>query len=119
MTSTIPDRLAGVHPPMLRAELRPEAKADRKDLADLRPVIGRLVERAFELMSPRLTKQDAAFRLHYDDQGTISRWCSGKERPLFDKLFTIEGFKIAYVLALAEQDPAIDVTTTITLRRVA
>ena len=115
----IPDPLAGVHPQMLRAELRGEAKADRNNLADLRPVIGHLVERAFELMSPRLTKQDAAYRMAYRDAGTVSRWCAGTERPSFDKLFTIEGFRLAYLLAIAEADPAIEVTTTITLRRVA
>jgi hypothetical protein len=119
MAPTIPDRLADVHPLMLRAELRTEAKAERKELADLRPAIGQLVERAFELMSPRLTKQDAAYRMRYDDPGTVSRWCAGKERPCFDKLFAIPGFKVAYVLAMAEQDPAIDVTTTITIRKVA
>jgi hypothetical protein len=119
MAPSIPDRLADTHPQMLRAGLRAEAKADRKELADLRPVIGRLVERAFELMSPRLTKQDAAFLMRYDDSGTVSRWCAGKERPLFDKLFTIAGFESAYLLALAERNPAIDVTTTITIRKVA
>lgn len=119
MVPSIPDPLAAVHPQMLRAGLRAGAKGDPQNLADLRPVIGQLVERAFELMSPRLTKQDAAYRMAYRDAGTVSRWCAGTERPSFDKLFTIEGFRIAYVLAMAEQDPAIEVTTTITLRRVA
>jgi hypothetical protein len=117
MAPSITDRLAGVHPQMLRAD----SEGDRKNLADLRPVIGRLVERAFEVMSPRLTKQDAAYRMGYRDAGTVSRWCAGTERPSFDKLFAIAGFSRALLLAMAEaeQDPAIDVTTTITLRRVA
>ena len=102
--------------------LRAESEGDRKNLAD-RLVVGRLVERAFELMG--ISKQDAAYRLHYADAGTISRWCSGTERPLFDKLFTLrgvegrDGFTVAYVRALAEFEPAIEVTTTITIRQVA
>jgi hypothetical protein len=114
---TIPDRLATLQPKMLRAGLRTEAKGDRKKLADLRPEIGRLVERALELMG--LTKQEAAYRLQYADAGAISRWCSATERPLFDKLFTLEGFDIAYVRAIAERNPAIDVDTVITIRRIA
>ncbi len=112
---SIADRLAGVHPQMLRAEI----ERDRKKLADLRPLIGQLVERAFELMSPRLTKQDAAYRMAYRDAGTVSRWCAGSERPSFDKLFAIEGFTVAYVLAIAEQHPQIEVTTAMTIRRIA
>lgn len=116
MDSKVADRLADVHPQMLRAELRAEAKGDRKKLADLRPVVGLLVARAFQLMG--ITKQDAAWRMHYDDPGTVSRWCSGRERPLFDKLFTIEGFRAAYIQAIAEGDPQrFDVV--ITIRKIA
>ena len=113
MSPTIPDRLAGVHPKMLRAE----HEGHRKDLADLRLVIGLLVARTFELMG--ITKQDAAYRMQYRDAGTISRWCSGTERPLFDKLFAIEGFEVAYVLAIAERNRSIEVATIVTIRRTA
>lgn len=113
MNRIVTEKLNGMQPQMLRAE----HEGDRKKLADLRPAIGRLVERAFQLMG--ITKQEAAFRLLYDDQGTISRWCSGRERPLFDKLFTIDGFEAAYVQAIAERNPHIDVTTAITIRRIA
>jgi hypothetical protein len=113
MKSTIADRLASVQPQMLRAG----GEADRNKLADLRAVIGQLVGRTFELMG--ITKQDAAYRMQYSDAGTISRWCSGTERPLFDKLFTIDGFEIAYVLAIAERNQAIEVDTVITIRRTA
>lgn len=112
MDSKLSDRLGDVHPQMLRAELRSKAKADCKKLADLRPLVGLLVARAFQLMG--ITKQDAAFRMLYDDPGTVSRWCSGTERPLFDKLFTIDGFKAAYIQAIAEGEPQrFDVTITI------
>lgn len=95
-----------------RKMLRADAKADRKPLADLRPVIGRLVDRALVLAG--ISKQEAAFRMQYADQATVSRWCSGTERPAFDKLFTMDGFKAAYVQAIAEGEPqGFDVTITI------
>lgn len=113
IASTVADRVADVHPQMLRGD----SEGERKKLADLRPTIGQLVARAFQLMG--VSKQDAAWRMHYDDPGTVSRWCSGTERPAFDKLFTIAGFRAAYILAMAEDDPQIDATTVITIRRVA
>jgi hypothetical protein len=117
MDRRVVDPLAGVPPQSVRPALRVEAKADRQELADLRPVVGHLVERAFALMG--ITKQEAAFRMAYRDAGAVSRWCSGTERPLFDKLFALDGFRIAYVTALAEADPRLEVTTTITIRQVA
>jgi hypothetical protein len=111
MSPTMSDRLADVHPQMLRAK----GEGDRKKLADLRPAVGQLVARAFQLMG--ITKQDAAYQMHYDDPGTVSRWCSGTERPAFDKLFTLDGFNTAYVQAIAEQDPQLEITTAITIRR--
>lgn len=113
MPTSIADRLAGVHPQMLRAGI----EGDRKKVADLRPVIGRLVERALELAE--LTKQDAAYRMGYRDAGTISRWCSAVERPLFDKLFTLDGFEAAWMLALAERNPKMEVETIVKIRRTA
>lgn len=113
MDSIVNDRLADLHPQMLRAR----GEADRKKLADLRPVVGRLVERALELAG--LSKQETAFAMGYSDAGTISRWCSGVERPLFDKLFTVPGFQDAYVLALAEGNPRMEVETIVKIRRVA
>lgn len=99
-------------------ELHPQmAKADRKPLADLRPKIGQLVDRALVLAG--VSKQDAAYRMQYADAGTVSRWCSGLERPAFDKLFTIDGFEAAYVQAIAERNPRIRVQTTITLEKSA
>lgn len=105
------DRLADVHPQMLRVE----SETDCKKLAELRVVVGRLVERAFELMG--ITKQDAAYRMGYTDAGTVSRWCSGTERPLFDKLIAIDGFEEAWVLALAARCSRIDVETVVRIRR--
>lgn len=111
--STVPKGVATGHPQTPAAK----AKPDPQNLADLRPAIGRLVERALVLAG--VSKQEAAYRMHYSDAGTVSRWCNGIERPLFDKLFTIAGFQAAYVQAIAEQHPDFEVTTEIKIRRVA
>lgn len=108
MAPTVTDRLAGVHPQMLKAQ----GEGLRRKL-----VVGRRVERTFELLG--ITKQDAAFRMGYSDSGVVSRWCSAMERPLFDKLETIDGFEDAYTIALAEQNPRMEVTTQILVRRPA
>lgn len=105
--TTLDPRLVDVHPQMLKAQ----SEGDRKKF------VGRWVERAFELMG--LKKQDAAWRMGYSDSGVVSRWCSGTERPLFDKLIAIDGFEDAWLLALAERNPHAEVTTQIRLPRVA
>lgn len=118
MASSLTDRLAGLHPKMLRAESESQKRAgetESKKLADLRPFIGKLVERALELLG--ITKQDAAFRMGYSDAGTISRWCSGTERPALDKLFAIDGFRVALVLALAECTEELEAETVVRVPR--
>lgn len=98
MASTVADRLNSAHPQMLRVE----SESDRKKLA-----VGRRVERALELLG--ITKQAAAFAMGYADSGVVSRWCTAVERPLFDKLETIDGFENAYVQALAEKNPRFEI----------
>lgn len=105
MPPTVTDQFAAVHPQMLRGD----GETARKKL------VGRRVARAFELMG--LTKQDAAFRMGYSDAGTVSRWCSGLERPHFDKLNVLDGFEDAYVLATAERHPRMEIVTHVRLRR--
>lgn len=118
MDPKVANTSAAFHPQMLRAGLRSEAKADRKELADLRPTIGGLVARSFQLMG--ISKQEAAYAMHYEDPGTISRWCSGTERPAFDKLFTLDGFEVAWMLAIAERNQSsVKATTVITIERIA
>jgi hypothetical protein len=106
MPPTMRAKLDAVHPQMLRAD----SDGHRKKVAER-------VERALQLVG--LSKQDAAYQMGYSDAGTISRWCSGAERPLFDKLFAIEGFEDAYLVALAERNPRMAVETVITVRRTA
>lgn len=115
MTPTIPDRLAGVHPKMLAAAIEP----DRKPLAegDARRRIGHLIDRA--LILAQLTKQELSHAMGYRDQSALSRWISGVERPLLDKLLAVDRFYDGWVIACAEANPRIEVTTVVTIRKVA
>lgn len=118
MPHSLADRLSTVQPQMLRAAgetAKREGETDRKKLADLRPEVGRTVERAIELLG--ITKQDAAHEMGYADQGVVSRWCSATERPLFDKLFAIHGFRSAWIIALAERDDSIECETVVRVSR--
>lgn len=116
---SVADRLRDVHPQSLRATLDgrdAEGEGLRKHFADdQRRAVGRDVERAIVLMG--ITKQEAAFRMRYDDSGVVSRWCSGRERPLFDKLYALKGFKAAWVIAIAEQTPELEAETFVRVRR--
>lgn len=113
MAHSIANQLNGVHPQMLRAG----SETDPQKLAALKSDIGRSVERTLELLG--MTKQEAAFAMGYTDQGVVSRWCSGIERPQFDKLFLIEGFEDTWLLARAKRNPNMVVETTVTIRRIA
>lgn len=119
MADRIPDRVAGVHPKMIAAQLRSDAKADRNPLAetDWRRQIGQTIERALTLA--KLTKQDISHAMGYQDQSAVSRWIAGVERPLLDKLLAVDGFYDAWVIACAEANPRIEVTTVVTIRKVA
>lgn len=108
MNPSMADKLSNVHPQMLKAD----SEGLRKKLA-----VGRAVERALELLG--MTKQEAAFAMGYTDAGTVSRWCSASERPLFDKLFGIERFEECYIVALAEKNARMQVEMIVTIRRTA
>jgi hypothetical protein len=86
------DRVAGVHPKMIAAQLRSDAKADRNPLAETdwrRPDRPDDRTRA----DPRgLTKQEISHAMGYQDQSAVSRWIAGVERPLLDKLLASMGF---------------------------
>ena len=100
MAPSLSSRLSDVHPKMLRGE----REGDHKKLA-----VGQSVERALEIAG--IQKQDAAGRMGYSDQGTVSRWCSGLERPHFDKLFELDGFEVAWMKARAERNQRIKART--------
>jgi hypothetical protein len=113
MTPTIDPRLAG---PQL-SKLAASIEGDRKPLADWRRDIGQIIARALALAN--LTKQEVSFAMGYADQSALSRWISAVERPHLDKLFAIERFYDAWLLACAERNPRIEMETVIRLRRVA
>ena len=104
MAPSLSSRLSDVHPQMLRAE----SESDRKKL------VGRDVERSLALLG--VSQKDAAFRMGYSDQGTVSRWCAGTERPHFDKLEAIEGFDEAWLRAKAERSARVKVRTVIEIQ---
>lgn len=119
MSPTIPDRMAAVHPNMIAARLRSDTKADRNPLAatDWRRQIGLTIERALTLAA--ISKQEISHAMGYQDQSAISRWIAGVERPLLDKLLAVDGFYDGWVIACAEANPRIEVTTVVTIRLVA
>jgi hypothetical protein len=84
---------------------------------DWRRHIGQTIERALELA--HLTKQGVSGAMGYQDQGSLSRWISAVERPHFDKLFAVDRFYDAWVIACAESNPRLEVDTLIRVRRVA
>lgn len=93
MSTNATDRLAARHHKMLA--MRGETL--RKPLAE---AIGQAVERGIVLA--KLTKQDVAFRMGYEDQSALSRWISGAETPQFARLWAIEELRGPLVIALAE-----------------
>jgi len=116
MASTLRRQLDAVQPQMIKADIEP----DRKHLAalsetDRKRLVARTVERALEIAG--VSKHDASYQMGYTDQGTVSRWCAAVERPLFDKLFIVEGFVEAFVVAIAEQHPGISAETVVRIRR--
>jgi len=92
--------------------LRVGDEADRKKF-----VVGKRVERALGLLG--VTKQEAAHAMGYPDPGVVSRWCSGAERPQFDKLEMLTGWNGAYIRACAEGDPQIVIETIVKIRGAA
>lgn len=95
--------LDGVHPQMLKVA----SETDRKRL------VGLDVEQALILLG--ISKQEVAGRLGYSEQSVISRWCTGLERPHFDKLFQLPGFDEAWITVRARRNPKVTVSTVITI----
>jgi hypothetical protein len=91
----------------------------RKPLADdvMKRLIGRALERAIALANT--TKQQLSNEMGYPDQSALSRWISGVEPVQFARLWSVESFRPAWVLALAEQTSAVEVVTEIRVRRIA
>ena len=99
-----------------RKTLAMTSEALRKPLAeDLKRTIGQAIEHAIVLA--KLTKQDVAHRMGYEDQSALSRWISGAETPQFAKLFGVRELRAPLVIALAALAEDACVETSITIRR--
>lgn len=97
-----------LRPQMAKAECKPVAESD------WRRHIGQTIDRALTLAG--VTKQEMSHAMGYQDQSALSRWISGVERPLLDKLFAVDRFYDAWVIACAEANPRIEVTTQILVK---
>lgn len=119
MPSTVAVTPAPRHLERLEMARPSQAKADLKNLevaSEWRQKVGAAVARTFQLAG--LTMKEAAVLLDRD-QGQVSRWVSGAERPQLDALFAVEQLREPLVIALASLTQTIDVTTTISIRRSA
>jgi hypothetical protein len=111
MRPSLPDRFSAA-PRKMSADA---GETDRKRLAARRR-FGQVFERA--LVGARMTKQEAAYRLKYDDQSPISRWIAGVEplpiARIWDELG--EEFQRRFVAELARAIAGgVTVRETITL----
>lgn len=116
MNTTVANRLDDVHPKMLAVRPR-SSETDRKPLAEQewRRQIGRMIERALVLSA--MTAQELSYQMGYADQSALSRWIAAVERPQFDKLFAVDRFYDAWVIASAEHNPRLEVETVVRIRR--
>jgi len=87
MSQKVSDVLASVQPRMAAAQRCTERNAVAEDF---RRAVGQVVDRAIE--RAHLTKQDVSDRMGFTDPkaSAVSRWCTGMERPHFDRLLAIE-----------------------------
>lgn len=117
----MPSRMPKTLPDPLRKMLTMRGESLRKPVADpqVARVLGQAIERALERAG--LTKQDAAFRMGYEDQSALSRWISGVESPQVARLWTLgELFQRSLVLELAATcHVGVKIRTTIELEATA
>lgn len=92
---------------MVRSEFK------KVETPDLRPLIGRAIQRAFSLAG--WSQKEAAGQLERSE-AQISRWIAGTERPQLDVLFGCEALRWPLIQALAALDSANEVTTHIRRR---
>lgn len=78
--------------------------------------LGRRVARVLELSTLSL-KEFAALLGRNERQ--VGRWIDGSDRPQLELIYAVVSLKGFLVIALAEDISTVDVTTTITVRRIA
>lgn len=112
MASSVADRLAGVHPPMLGMgpkSARFEAKADPQTSG---LIVGQIIARALDYAG--LEVKEAAARMGYSDPTTLYRWLAGKEAANFDRLFQLgDKFREGLALGVASACPTLRVRWTV------
>ena len=94
------------------------AKADlrKPEISDWRTRIGASIERTRTLTGWSLKEfADALGR----DERQIARWIAGTERPQLDAIFAVPELHGPLLIALAELSPALEVETTLRIRRTA
>jgi hypothetical protein len=127
MQTSVANQQAARHPlnhaePLGHEQIRNAAKCKELAEQDWRGRIGYTILRALEIA--HISKLEMSHAMGYadGDQSTIARWIRATERPLFDRLFAAreglgERFYDAWVVACAEQNPRLEVTTTIRVKR--
>jgi hypothetical protein len=78
-------------------------------------LLGRLIERAFELGG--ITAKEISIEFGHAGQAAVSRWMAGTEKPPIMRLLQIARVKRGLLLALAEDAPGVEVQTVLTVRR--
>lgn len=79
--------------------------------------IGQALDYAID--QARTTKGALASDLKYTDQGVITRWISGSERPQLDRLKALAPrVYVEFLFALLEMESNVTVARTVTMRRV-
>ena len=117
MDDTLPRSDRAGH--LLRADPRPRmVKADlrKAETPDLRPLIGRALERTRQAAG--LTLKEFAAALGRNER-QVARWITGAERLQVDAVFAVEHLRSKFVVALAELAEDVDVVTVIQVRRKA
>ncbi len=117
MKPTIPPADATLH--AVLPDIRPVmAKAAvRIPDIDWMRALGAAIQRAVKVVG--WSNKEAAAQARVDD-AEFGKWLNGTRRPHWDRLFAVAGLRPSLVIALAElAGDGVEVTTSITLRRIA
>lgn len=117
MSHSMKDRLDAGHRELPDTAHGSMAKADLRKADIWKPRIGQALRRALSLCGWSLKEFAGAVDR---DPRQCARWLDGSERPQLDAVFAVEELRQPLVIALAELvGPGVEVTTAITIRRIA
>jgi hypothetical protein len=117
MATTLRDRLDRIPRKTVAARL-PTGEGARKFLAESE--IARVVVRVIEHAG--ITQKDLAFRLGFEDQTPVSRWCAGHENAqAIGRMWSRPELRPSILVALAEgaDSGAVEVRTIVTVGKQA